>query len=130
MNKFFPKVSSKIYKLPISSSISLNLKSKASFSTKIEKVPSDLGSKASLSTKVEKVPEITSGKIFEHYKGSRYQILNISTHTETEEILVIYTNISKPDNKIWARPINMFVGTVKINDNEVQRFKPVITPEQ
>lgn len=30
------------------------------------------------------------GKYFQHYKGKFYYVLNISTHTETNEILVNY----------------------------------------
>ena len=47
------------------------------------------------------------GQIYKHYKGNLYLVLEVATHTETGEELVIYANV-KNKAKIWARPLAMF----------------------
>jgi len=61
------------------------------------------------------------GKKYEHYKGGIYRVINIATHTETEEVLVIYEGIES--NKTWARPKNMFQDNVEIDGKIINRFK-------
>ncbi|WP_432405997.1 DUF1653 domain-containing protein [Wukongibacter sp. M2B1] len=60
------------------------------------------------------------GKEYKHYKGGIYKVTNIATHTETEEILVIYKEIES--NKVWARPRDMFEDTVEIDGEIINRF--------
>ncbi len=47
------------------------------------------------------------GQIYKHYKGNLYLVLEVATHTETKEELVIYCNV-KNKAQIWARPLTMF----------------------
>lgn len=54
---------------------------------------------------------LKTGDIVRHFKGGTYEILCIAKHTEDNIDLVIYKNIYAPD-KIWARPIEMFMGKV------------------
>lgn len=61
------------------------------------------------------------GRKYEHYKGGMYKVINIATHTETEELLVIYEGIES--NKTWARPRNMFEDTVEIDGKIINRFR-------
>jgi len=49
-----------------------------------------------------KYPE--PGKIYRHYKGGLYRVLHLSTHTETEEILVNYQSIHF--GSYYSRPLN------------------------
>lgn len=58
---------------------------------------------------------------YEHYKGSVYKVIGVSQHTETEELLVIY--FKDGDNKMWARPITMFLEIIDYNGEKVPRFK-------
>lgn len=51
------------------------------------------------------------GQIYQHYKGNCYLVLEIATHTETNEELVIYANV-KNKAQIWARPLKMFEETL------------------
>lgn len=57
------------------------------------------------------------GRYFRHYKGATYKVLNIATHTETNEKLVIYHNIN--DKNIWARPLEDFTSFI---DKDLKRF--------
>lgn len=59
------------------------------------------------------------GKSYRHYKGNLYKVTDIVRHTETDEILVVYT-----DNKYhWARPIEMFEEYVTVDGKTVKRFE-------
>lgn len=47
------------------------------------------------------------GKIFRHFKGDLYLLLDIAIHSETREELVIYKALYG-DCGLFARPYNMF----------------------
>lgn len=65
--------------------------------------------------------EIPKG-FYRHYKGGLYYVLEVGTHTETEEQLVIYVG---KDNKIWIRPLAMWNQTVKVKGDIIPRFKKI-----
>ena len=57
-----------------------------------------------------------------HYKGNEYQVFDTALHSETEEELVVYKPLYG-DQKLWVRPIEMFLDTVIIDGVEIERFK-------
>jgi hypothetical protein len=60
------------------------------------------------------------GGIYQHYKGGVYEILNIATHSETKEQLVVYKNIK--DSEIWVRPKGMFFDSISVDGKLKLRF--------
>ena len=61
--------------------------------------------------------------IYQHYKGQLYQVLHVATHSETQEILVVYQCLYG-DYSIWVRPLEMFKESITLDDDrEQERFK-------
>jgi len=67
--------------------------------------------------------EIKKG-IYEHFKGGRYRVLGMGKHSETLEELVVYQVLDGED-KIWVRPLEMFLEEVEVDGKKVPRFKYV-----
>lgn len=59
---------------------------------------------------------------YRHYKGGEYQVLDIATHSETEEKLVVYKPLYG-DQNLWVRPIEMFFEKVDVSGNRLPRFE-------
>ncbi len=59
--------------------------------------------------------------IYRHYKGPLYKVIMIGKHSETEEDLVIYYAVLKPQD-IWVRPLTMFEEDAIIEGKTMKRF--------
>ncbi|MBQ4831966.1 DUF1653 domain-containing protein [Pseudoalteromonas sp. MMG010] len=59
--------------------------------------------------------------LYHHYKGAKYKVLHLATHSETEEQLVIYQALYG-EFGIWARPLSMFTEAVEKNGETIPRF--------
>lgn len=59
--------------------------------------------------------------IYRHYKGNLYQVLEVATHSETCEQLVVYRPLYG-ERALWVRPLEMFMEEVVVDGVQVPRF--------
>ncbi len=64
--------------------------------------------------------------LYLHYKGKIYEVIDIATHSETLERLVVYRccyGDEANQQKLWVRPFDMFTENIELNGEIVPRFK-------
>ena len=59
--------------------------------------------------------------IYRHYKGNLYQVIEVATHSETQQQLVVYRTLYG-DYSMWVRPLEMFEESIQVDGQEVARF--------
>jgi hypothetical protein len=69
------------------------------------------------------VPDLARG-YYEHYKGHRYEVLELARHSETEEWFVVYRALYG-ERGVWIRPLEMFTQHVQVDGVEVPRFRRI-----
>lgn len=65
-------------------------------------------------------PTIVRG-IYRHYKGNLYEVLDIATHSETEQKMVVYRALYGKFG-LWVRPLAMFAENVATEEGSRPRF--------
>ena len=65
----------------------------------------------------------TAGK-YRHYKGFDYEVLGVATHSETEDVVVVYRALYG-ERGLWVRPLDMFCETVEVDGEKRLRFAPI-----
>ena len=60
--------------------------------------------------------------IYKHYKGNMYEVLDVATHSETLEKMVVYKALYG-DGGVWVRPISMWDELVEKDGVTVRRFE-------
>lgn len=60
--------------------------------------------------------------IYEHFKGQRYEVLNLAKHTETGEWLVVYRALYG-EYGLWVRPLDMFDELIVRDGKTIKRFQ-------
>lgn len=76
--------------------------------------------------------DILAGSLYKHFKGKGgiYRVVDLATHTETGEQLVIYMSVDNT-RKVYARPLEMFISKVdKVKYPEIKqeyRFEKIVT---
>lgn len=73
-----------------------------------------------MSSDLPPLPSLAPGR-YRHYKGGEYEVLHVARHSETLEALVVYRPLYN-DSGWWARPYQMFTGTVVTDGVERPRF--------
>jgi hypothetical protein len=61
---------------------------------------------------------------YRHYKGGEYQTHFIARHSETLEEMIVYQDLQNPE-KIWCRPLVMFLEELAIEGKSIPRFLKV-----
>ena len=62
--------------------------------------------------------------IYKHFKGNMYEVLDIATHSETLEKMVVYKALYG-EGGIWVRPLKMWDEEVEYEVKRVKRFTKV-----
>jgi len=63
---------------------------------------------------------------YQHYKGKKYQVLNVGKHSENLEEMVIYQALyDNPISQIWIRPKKMFLESIAKDNRKVKRFTKI-----
>lgn len=60
--------------------------------------------------------------IYEHYKGNKYELLEIATHSETLEQMAVYKALYG-EGGVWVRPLSMWEELVEVDGRLVPRFR-------
>ena len=59
--------------------------------------------------------------IYQHFKGQRYEVLDVAKHSETMEEFVVYKTLYG-DFDTWIRPKSMFEEVVEKEGQLIPRF--------
>jgi len=65
--------------------------------------------------------EIIPGR-YRHFKGKEYRVLCVATHSETQELMVVYEALYG-DRGIWVRPAGMWNEIVERDGVKYRRFE-------
>ena len=55
--------------------------------------------------------EVIKNRVYRHFKGDYYIVVDVAEHSETGEKLVIYRTLYE-EGKLYARPYDMFASKV------------------
>lgn len=70
---------------------------------------------------------IEIGKLYKHFKGQIYRVINIAIYSEDLSKMVVYENVD--NGKVWVRDYNMFNSKVDKGKyplvNQEYRFESV-----
>lgn len=61
-------------------------------------------------------------RVYRHYKGNNYYVFGLATHTETNELMVIYQALYN-HHAMFTRPYNMFIEEVTQDQKNITRQK-------
>lgn len=59
---------------------------------------------------------------YRHFKGGEYAVYGVATHSETEDLMVLYRPLYG-EAALWVRPLEMFEQIVEYDGESVPRFE-------
>jgi hypothetical protein len=59
--------------------------------------------------------------IYRHYKGNLYEVIDVATHSETLEKMIVYRALYG-EQGLWVRPMQMWEEEVNVDGKNVKRF--------
>ncbi|MFT5451776.1 MAG: cyclomaltodextrinase [Enterobacterales bacterium] len=59
---------------------------------------------------------------YRHFKGNRYQVIDVAQHSETLEHHVVYRALYG-EKGLWIRPLEMFVESIERDGKTFKRFQ-------
>jgi hypothetical protein len=74
--------------------------------------------------KIQSIAMYLPKGIYKHYKNNLYEVLEIATHSETNEKLVVYRALYG-EYGVWVRPLAMFTEEIEFEGRKVKRFELV-----
>lgn len=60
--------------------------------------------------------------VYKHYKGKSYQVIDVVTHSERMEKLVLYKQLYGEES-LWVSPLQMFTEKIIIDGKSIARFE-------
>ena len=61
--------------------------------------------------------------VYRHFKGNLYELIDVATHSETLEKMVVYRALYG-EHGLWVRPLSMWDEVVERDGVRVKRFTP------
>lgn len=77
---------------------------------------------ASMSATLSRKSSVVKPGLYRHYKGNRYEVIDLVRHSETEEEMVLYRALYG-EHGLWVRPLTMFEECVEVNGANMPRFE-------
>ncbi|MCI2057405.1 MAG: DUF1653 domain-containing protein [Oscillibacter sp.] len=65
--------------------------------------------------------EIIHPGYYRHFKGNKYEVLGMATHSETMEPMVIYRALYG-EHGVWVRPASMWNEEIERDGKKFRRF--------
>ncbi len=59
--------------------------------------------------------------VYRHFKGGKYEVIDVAKHSETLEEMVLYRHLPD-DGGLWVRPKAMFEETIERDGKTMPRF--------
>lgn len=70
------------------------------------------------------LPDEPKPGLFRHYKGGRYEVIEVARHSETLAPMVVYRALYG-ERGLWVRPAEMWNEGVMVADQRVRRFSRI-----